>query len=500
MFPWPNGNNLRDFWTAIPKQSPTPSVVVQAVQQLYHLADALWCLHNFQREDPEANELTEVASTAPQVRLEDEEVNIEDGITPIRHGDLKPENILRFISNPSDPNDLGILKIADMGLAKRHVQATEARQNATSTAYGTFAYEPPEAHHSLAPRSRLYDIWSMGCITLEYIIWILYGSDGLKRFYRQMNSAHNQDVCQYFEMVRTKEETTANVHRIVRHWMKYIDEEDPECSQPSAIKDLLKLVRTRLLVVTLPPHRPSSRGGSLQPVAPGTQLRENDPECVGRYRATAEGFRDSLKAILDRMRYPEYATTNKSRVGIGEGPNESHGSDAALESGTRPVVELATRSKETKVAADFLGRNLTASFPNSTTRRDYTVPPMGEWEFPVDNDFARLVWDRLNIDISRHEELAPAPADRLCKSCSDLKFFDGAFSIEVNVSALRVQYQACDFCKMLADIIAKRFRRLNRDAPDRVQFVRKRSALLLDGYSKTPDITIFRSRGEIIFT
>jgi serine/threonine protein kinase len=80
---------------------------------------------------------------------------------------MKPENILRF----RDRTRVGILKIADMGLAKHHAVATYLRPR-TSTRYGTVRYEPPEVMtHKLAEegRSRLYDIWSMGCITLELI-------------------------------------------------------------------------------------------------------------------------------------------------------------------------------------------------------------------------------------------------------------------------------------------------------------------------------------------
>ena len=59
-------------------------------------------------------------------------------------------------------------------------------------------YEAPEAIGELnGPRSRLYDVWSMGCITLEFIIWLLYGNDELNNFYGQLKGDaqnHSQDL------------------------------------------------------------------------------------------------------------------------------------------------------------------------------------------------------------------------------------------------------------------------------------------------------------------
>jgi serine/threonine protein kinase len=73
-----------------------------------------------------------------------------------------------------------------MGIAKRHVVATQERDVLTSTRYGTVGYEAPETAINIHARSRLYDIWYMGCITLEFVIWNLYGSMELVNFYAQM--------------------------------------------------------------------------------------------------------------------------------------------------------------------------------------------------------------------------------------------------------------------------------------------------------------------------
>jgi serine/threonine protein kinase len=83
-------------------------------------------------------------------------------------------------------------------LAKRHDKDTILRIDPTDTRYTTLHYEAPEVVTSTKPRSRRYDIWSMGC-------------------------------------------------------MEHILKEDPECNKgtDTAIRDLLKLVQNKLLVVPL---------------------------------------------------------------------------------------------------------------------------------------------------------------------------------------------------------------------------------------------------------
>ena len=103
------------------------------------------------------------------------------------HGDFKPENILVFTS---EDGSLGTFKIGDWGEAKYHKGRTEMRFMKKTARYGTLRYEAPEVVTGLKSklkdqpekrRSRLYDVWSMGCIMLECIVWLLYGLDGIKR-------------------------------------------------------------------------------------------------------------------------------------------------------------------------------------------------------------------------------------------------------------------------------------------------------------------------------
>ena len=170
LMPWADGGSILDLWA----QNPTPqlcsSLVRDVVAQLAGLAEALEQMHRLNTEE---NPSLQRASTG--------DFNPRDGRRPqrssTRHSDLKPDNILRFrTSHDKDGHvDIGNLKMADFGLAKLHAEATELNQR-SGTISVTRRYAAPEAElNPDAARSRRYDIWSMGCVVFEFIVWMLYG-------------------------------------------------------------------------------------------------------------------------------------------------------------------------------------------------------------------------------------------------------------------------------------------------------------------------------------
>lgn len=199
-----------------------------------------------------------------------------------RHGDIKPENILRFLIKDGkdvidDGHKLGTLQLADMELAKQHMVATALRKNDTSQRYGTIRYEAPEALQPGA-KSHSYDIWSMGCITLEFIIWTFVGNGALEEFHLQVGGEQKQS-CQYFE---SEDAAPVRIHHMVTNWANH-PHADPECSRTSALGDLLAVVRDRLSIVALRPvssRRVSGAGSS-------------------PFRATAEELTRRLDNILE---------------------------------------------------------------------------------------------------------------------------------------------------------------------------------------------------------
>jgi serine/threonine protein kinase len=116
-----------------------------------------------------------------------------------RHGDLKPENILWFKSF-EHAGHAGILQITDLGLGRFHRLESRSNQDPKDI-NGSPTYVPPElVLQRLVSRS--YDIWSLGCIFLEFITWMLDGISGVNAFAdARMALAHDNIVDDTFYTV-----------------------------------------------------------------------------------------------------------------------------------------------------------------------------------------------------------------------------------------------------------------------------------------------------------
>lgn len=224
MFEWADGGNLCSLWKRMPSPVMTAHLVKDVIKQILGLAKALEAAHNLNKTG-----------------------------ASYRHGDLKPENILVFNNGGS----VGTFKIGDWGEARQHDQATVMRPSKTAAKYGTRRYEAPEVEtgiksqylgHTTKRRSRLYDIWAMGCITLELIIWLLYGEKSVTQFHNELGNDS------FYEIHVVNGKKIASVHSAVTRWMDVMAD-DPKCQVgTTALGDLLELVRTGLLVVRLRPR------------------------------------------------------------------------------------------------------------------------------------------------------------------------------------------------------------------------------------------------------
>ncbi|KAL5586394.1 hypothetical protein FOBRF1_016264 [Fusarium oxysporum] len=111
-----------------------------------------------------------------------------------RHGDLKPANILLFPEKSGSYR----MKITDVGLSKLHILATSRRLNGTTAKATTRRYSPPEfdllfdddgepvEDSDDIKLSRKFDVWSLGCVFIEFLIWAKLGRQKYKEFDRSM--------------------------------------------------------------------------------------------------------------------------------------------------------------------------------------------------------------------------------------------------------------------------------------------------------------------------
>jgi serine/threonine protein kinase len=160
--------NLRQYWKDRPSPPFDKATVLWSLKQMTGMAHALESIHNFSVQYP--------LGVDGKVRLHKDAKPSADKKEKVfgRHGDIKPENILWFQQSSESKDENGTLQLADFGLGRFH--SRKSRSNVPwDEAIGSPTYEPPECKLH-RPVSRAYDIWSIGCLYLEFITWLLDGS------------------------------------------------------------------------------------------------------------------------------------------------------------------------------------------------------------------------------------------------------------------------------------------------------------------------------------
>ncbi|CAI0651165.1 unnamed protein product [Colletotrichum noveboracense] len=149
LLPWAEGGNLEEFWKRPTKRAAgDPELMTWTLNQLRGLCGATEALH----------------------------------LKNCRHTDLKPPNILLF----HEGDYPGTLRIADVGLAKIHDDITGQPQPISNAKSGSVRYEPPEFCRG-ERLSLVFDVWSLGCVFLEFLTWAVYGWKRLQSFVGRTN-------------------------------------------------------------------------------------------------------------------------------------------------------------------------------------------------------------------------------------------------------------------------------------------------------------------------
>jgi len=288
----------------------------------------------------------------------------------IRHGDLKPQNILCFPDTSQSSIPIRLV-ITDIGTAKQHVIATEERRrqekSATTTTVSTVRYEAPELENhdidtlsamsestkTTKQLSRTFDVWSLGCIWTEFVIWLLYGyKDG----YDQFNTATEGNQF-WLDSKGDHDMKDVRVTEHVNHWLDHVEKRDGRCGTTTALGGLVSLIRKRLLIVEVEAlHKPVDKSAvtaasptpSLTPPSTPLSVRKRFPWQIksGRnhsrsrsrpttadttskqvvYRATADEAVRETKGITRQLTRkeikgagkgnPQFATVPKLRLDV----------------------------------------------------------------------------------------------------------------------------------------------------------------------------------------
>jgi serine/threonine protein kinase len=216
IFPLAEGGDLGNFWKNNNTRPRTPQLSFWCLQQMLGLVGAVRALHN---------ELV--------------------GDSNCRHGDLKPGNILHFLNNGE-----GTLKLTDFGISSIHEKDTFQRMGTpTIETATTRSYEAPEASPDLSkkePRSRKYDIWSLGCIFLEFTIWLVRDLDAVVNFKkaRTSNFSRNEEQAFFYEITNGTAQVHPEVIREITELKKLT-----QSKEDTALGHLLDLIKDCFLKV-----------------------------------------------------------------------------------------------------------------------------------------------------------------------------------------------------------------------------------------------------------
>lgn len=244
MFPYAK-LNLRMYWKNNRVLEWKRNAALWTIEQMLGLATALYVIHEFKTVYPLGSDQTdrEVSRQRPAMNLRmrvDEREQLYG-----RHGDLKPENILWF-DDLEGVGSRGILQITDLGLGRFHRLESRSLQDPL-TIKGSPTYVPPELVLEKLV-SRAYDIWSLGCIFLEFITWMLHGYTGVEQFADERIAVAHDGIVDdtFYTMYKPGREKYATVRPEVTKWIRKLRKHD---RYSKMVRDLLNLVENEMLQV-----------------------------------------------------------------------------------------------------------------------------------------------------------------------------------------------------------------------------------------------------------
>ncbi|KAI0813017.1 heterokaryon incompatibility protein-domain-containing protein [Xylaria sp. FL0064] len=323
-----------------------------------------------------------------------------------------------------------------MGLSTFHDSAANTRQRQidgmlTETPSGTFRYEPPEMdkdRRSQKARSRQYDIWSMGCIMVELLVWLLYGYKAIQKF---------RDATPEFW-----ERTSGTTNYYVSSYVKaFLDIMTEDLGKGNVYWSLLDLLRTRALVVAISDEYKSSP--SHREIAVGLHAKMVEIQ---------QSFNNSYK-VLPGLEYPEDRVISRKTFYFH--PNREGGKLSA--GAPRAEARLSTSSPDQPApSTDPEGVKIVISSP--TNQFDSHLKPETDkkqeeptkiddiWTSIPDNDFARGLFNSLSWDAVKPPVERRTPT--LCSNCNQINS-PRLFKANMDRNELESSSRECELCRLL---------------------------------------------------
>ncbi|KAJ2902949.1 hypothetical protein MKZ38_010601 [Zalerion maritima] len=169
------------------------------------------------------------------------------------HCDIKPRNILWYRKFDTVQDPLGVLQITDFGLASYHHPESASFVDHPAV---QFTYRPPEPQLNMTSGPS-FDIWSLGCLYFDLLVWTLqgFGGDGgltefrIKRLHPDTRPGFRADT--FYQLKEIKYKGGAGVEVGITEAV-YNQKANELHTHPDATQfthDLLKLVFGDMLVV-----------------------------------------------------------------------------------------------------------------------------------------------------------------------------------------------------------------------------------------------------------
>ncbi|KAJ2990542.1 hypothetical protein NUW58_g2896 [Xylaria curta] len=252
-----------------------------------------------------------------------------------RHGDIKPSNILWF-EDAKEPR--GRLVIADLTMARFHSVNTIDNTSARDRDF-SMTYRPPETefnHRTSA--SQAYDVWSLGCVFFEFVVWYLVGYSAI---HNMEGSFNGQQKCTSFRVARFNDDNsrswqrddkffnitnnesgdgcTAEVKKSVHMWAGFL-RASTRCSD--AIRGFLDLIMKRMLVIE-PHERISMEQVNIELISISSKCLINEKYCCLGNSGTKSAIDIQLSASTQSSCAEYSVTSSLSSLSYSDGDYES---------------------------------------------------------------------------------------------------------------------------------------------------------------------------------